>query len=441
MLGQQKWIKLAPDMVTAWRQAMEEGKPAGEYEAACKAAAEKMDEASACGLYARMMELPVADGSAYHEPDGLEEIRKARPKQNMPDVDQGWEDLEDKIRGAWLGRISGCLLGKPVEGYKSNRLKRLLEASGNDPMQDYIRIGNVSPKLLKELDLRPDACWADTITQAAPVDDDTNYTVLALKILETYGRNFQAEDVLEGWLRWLPYLATCTAERVAYRNGTMGLLPPESAMYHNPFREWIGAQIRGDFYGYINPGDPQAAAEMAWRDARVSHVKNGIYGEMFVAACIAAAGVPGGGIDDILLAGLGQIPKDCRLAEAIGDVMKWYGSGTSADKAIQKIHQRFDEYNPHDWCHVISNAMIVTAALLYGGGDFSRSICLAVSAAFDTDCNGATVGSIIGMYQGAGKIPEKWYSLYHEQLDTSISGYERVTVTQLVKKTLALISR
>jgi len=79
-----------------------------------------------------------------------------------------------------------------------------------------------------------------------PEDDDTNYTLLALKLVEQYGRDFTPDDVAESWLMNLPLLHVCTAERVAYINLAQSLYPPQSASYRNPYREWIGAQIRGD---------------------------------------------------------------------------------------------------------------------------------------------------------------------------------------------------
>ncbi len=232
----------------------------------------------------------------------------------------------------------------------------------------------------------------------------------------------------------------CTAERVAYHNFVAGFLPPESAIYKNPFREWIGAQIRGDYFGYINPGDPEKAAEMAYRDACISHVKNGIYGEMFVAAALAVAAVTDN-IEDIILGGLAQIPYSSRFYEAVTRVLENYKNGMPEEEAYKLIHDEYDEYTEHGWCHTLSNAMVVTASLLYGSGDYSRSICLAVQTGFDTDCNGATVGSILGMANGLESIPEYWGKRYNDKLETSIFEVGTVKISDCVKRTIEHIEQ
>jgi ADP-ribosylglycohydrolase len=282
-----------------------------------------------------------------------------------------------------------------------------------------------------------DRCWADAIGGVAPVDDDTNYTVLALKLLEKYGHGFHPNDVLEAWLLWVPMLATSTAERTAYRNAATGKLAPQTATYQNPCREWIGAQIRGDFFGYINPANPEKAAEMAWRDASISHVKNGIYGEMFISAMIAAASVCSD-VMKVIEAGLDEIPINCRLRKGIEQVIAMYGHESTEDDVIGYIHSHYTEHESHGWCHTVPNAMIVVMALLYGNTDFGRSLCLAVQAAFDTDCNGATVGSVVGIMNGAKSIPKQWYEPYNMTLSSSIIGYPVVSVEELTRKTLLL---
>ena len=85
------------------------------------------------------------------------------------------------------------------------------------------------------------------------------------------------------------------------------------------------------------------------------------------------------------------------------------------------------------------NAEIVTASLLYGGGDYGRSICRAVQTGFDTDCNGATVGSNLGMRSGAGCIGSEWSGPVVDKLHTSIFGMESVTISEMAEKTLAHI--
>ena len=270
----------------------------------------------------------------------------------------------------------------------------------------------------------------------APVDDDTNYVVLAQRMIRKYGRDFTPEDMMNAWLELQSRNAYCTAERVAYRNFINGFRPPYSAAYKNPYREWIGAQIRGDYFGYINPGNPEMAAEMAWRDACISHVKNGIYGEMFAAAMIACAAVTDN-IRDIILGGLAQIPATSRLHEQITKMVDMWDNGATEAEAVAHITGMYDDRNGHDWCHTISNALVVTASLLYGGGDYSRSICIAVENGFDTDCNGATVGSILGMRGGKGCIDPYWLAPVRGMLDTSIFGSGRCDIEKLIDRTMA----
>lgn len=437
MLDKQPWIFMAPDMMTEWTQCMEEGKDVEKFRVICEEIAKngtKMENiarevAEQMGKARRRRDYP------YYEPSELAMIVSEKGKKRHQLAPAAPD--KDKIRGAWLGRIAGCLLGKPMEGMRRPLLYDVLKTTGNYPMERYVRKAEFTPELEERMgEMWVGRCWADTLDGAAPADDDTNYTVFGLKLVEEYGRDFTAADVMEGWMKYIPYLALCTAERVAYRNAAMGLLPPETATWLNPYREWIGAQIRGDFFGYICPGDPKSAAEMALRDASISHVKNGIYGEMFCTAMTAAAAVT----DDIMTiieAGLDEIPEKCRLRDDVEKVIGWYREGLGREEIIEKIHECWDENTAHGWCHTISNAMIVVMALLTGEGDFGKSVCAAVQAAFDTDCNGATVGSIIGMRNGG--IPEEWVAPFGGRLLTSIQDLNDVTVDELVEMTMELM--
>ncbi len=429
-------LRYAESILTEWEQLRDEGREVERFRGSCERIARtpwsRELEREARALGDEMGRCPVAADYPYEEPSELESIRAARPEGGRSFAKAAPD--RGKIRAAWEGRISGCLLGKPVEGMRRERLYPLLQAAGNYPMTRYIRLGDYSPEQQEKLGMSKHAAWADCLDGYAPVDDDTNYTVLGLKILE-YSRGFTPVNVMETWTRYLPMCALFTAERVAYRNAALCLLPPETAVHYNPYREWIGAQIRADLFGYINPGDPETAAEYAWRDASISHVRNGIYGEMWVAAMLAAAAVTED-IDGILDAGLAQIPRKCRLARDVARVRGWYAEGIGAGEAIERIHAAYDEHSQHGWCHTISNAMIVTMALLWGGGDFGRSVCLAVQSGFDTDCNGATVGSVTGMR--TGRVPEIWTAPFPRGLRTSLEGYPVVTLQELVEKTAEL---
>lgn len=376
----------------------------------------------------------IRENYKYEEPSSLEAIKKLRKEYKYKGKNEDI-DLYDKIYGALMGRVCGCMLGKTVEGMKTNELLPFLKETNNYPMHRYIYSTDLTDEICRKykfpLKGRP---YADKI-DGMPADDDTNYIVLSQILIDKYGFDFTPYDVSRVWLEYQGKDAYCTAERVAYCNFVKGYKPPQSAMYKNPFREWIGAQIRGDYFGYINPGKPEKAAEMAWRDASISHIKNGIYGEMFVSAMLSVSYCTDN-MTEIIRGGLSQIPCTSRLYEEINLVVDKYEKGTSKKETFEYIHKKYDEYSGHGWCHTISNAMIVVASLLYGEGDFSKSICMAVETGFDTDCNGATVGSVFGMAKGISAVPKYWQEPINDTLHTTVFGVGTLKISELANRIL-----
>jgi ADP-ribosylglycohydrolase len=396
-----------------------------------------LNQPAAQALLDASIALPTRIGYPYHEPSTLEEIKATCPKRNskLTTLNQNRGRLFDKVYGAWLGRVSGCLLGKPVERWMRTQLWGYLRDTGQFPLRNYISV-DVSKEILERYDVNPKGCFIENIDHM-PEDDDTNYTTIGLAIMKKHGRGFTPLDVANFWLQELPILHTFTAERVAYRNLCLLIPPGASASHRNVHREWIGAQIRADFWGYSAPGDPELAAEYAWKDASISHVKNGIYGEMWASAMISAAFTTDD-LMEIIDAGLTQVPARCRLADEVREMIEWRREGLTYEDAVERIHSIWDEKRLHDWCHTISNARIVTLGLLWGGGDFGKSITKAVQPGFDTDCNGATVGSIMGVIHGASKIPEKWTRPFNDTLETGVSGYHRVSIREMAEETMRL---
>lgn len=386
-------------------------------------------------LFDIVQSAPQVEGYPYIEPSELDKIKALRREHTLEAHKPSREELKKKVHGAWMGRVCGCLLGKTVEGIRTPELHPFLKETDNYPMHRYIRRGDITDETCEKYSFRfLSRCFAD-VADGMPPDDDTNYTVMAQNIIDTYGRDFTAYDVSRHWLNAQRKDSYCTAERVAFCNFIKGYEPPMSAVYKNPFREWIGAQIRADYYGYINPGDPETAADMAFRDASISHVKNGIYGAMFVAAMLACAAVTHD-IKDIIRGGLAQIPYTSRLYEAIDGMLSDYDNGVTEAEFFKSLHARFNEIYGHYWCHTISNAMIVAAALLYGKGDYGRTICIAVENGFDTDCNAATAGSILGMRDGIDAIDEVWQAPIHDTLHTTLYTVGTVKISDRVKKTM-----
>ncbi|NMB98272.1 MAG: ADP-ribosylglycohydrolase family protein [Clostridiaceae bacterium] len=445
MLKEQPWLKPSNGFKFELEQAREEGKDVSSYIERVNEIL-LMDDSSvdkqklAGEIYDEIQKQGIMERYSYIEPSDLEGIKAVRPDSAAlyKSLSLPGEADYDKIYGAWLGRCAGCLLGKPVEGWHRERLVGLLKETDNYPIKYYIS-SDIPLHIKEKYGMSDRNAWINQV-EYMPEDDDTNYTLIGLKIFQRYGADFTPDDVAECWLENLPILHLCTAERVAYRNLVNCIYPPESASFRNPFREWIGAQIRADFFGYVTPGNPELGAEFAWRDACISHVKNGIYGEMFVAAMLSAAAVSSD-IEDIIEAGLSQIPSKSRLTEKIRLVTTWKKEGITWEEALNRIHSIYDEKNGHHWCHTISNAMIVSTALLFGEKDFEKSLSIAVLGALDTDCNGATVGSILGMILGAKSLPEKWTAPLNDQLKSGVDGFGLVKISNIATQTVDVVKK
>ncbi|MFB6520875.1 ADP-ribosylglycohydrolase family protein [Streptomyces sp. NPDC056401] len=338
--------------------------------------------------------------------------------------------LRRRLEAAWLGRAVGCVLGKPVEKLPLHGIRALARAAGNWPLTDWFTERGVPPEVLAAHPWNRRSAptsLAENI-DGTPEDDDLNYPLLGLLLLQRHGKGFTTADVGRLWLDELPAGRTFTAERVAYRNLLQGLEPPATATHHNPFREWIGALIRADVHGWTNPGDPAAAAAQAHRDAALTHTGNGAHAAAFVAAATATAATGRADVHTALGAGLAVVPPRSRLAEAvrfgIRAAVDARATDTGFDTVVDLLHARYGHYH---WVHAVPNTAVIAAALTHADGDFTHSVCRAVSGGWDTDSNGATAGALAGLVAGSPDgIPDRWTAPLKNRLATTVPGFDGI---------------
>ncbi|MFI9805282.1 ADP-ribosylglycohydrolase family protein [Streptomyces sp. NPDC052301] len=331
------------------------------------------------------------------------------------------------LEAAWLGRAVGCLLGKPVEKLPLDGIRALAGAAGNWPLSTWFTARGVPADLLAAHPWNRRSAptsLAENI-DGMPEDDDLDYPLLNLLLLQRHGRSFSTTDVARLWLDELPPGRTFTAERIACRNLLTGIEPPRTARHRNPFREWIGALIRADMHGWTNPGDPAAAAGQAHRDAVLTHTANGVYAAMFTAAAIATAATGTHDVHACLDAGRRVIPPRSRLARAIDHARELAAHHQDFDDVVDALHA---VHAPaHHWVHAIPNTALIAAALAHADGDFTGSVCRAVSGGWDTDSNGATAGSIAGLLAGTpDALPERWRAPLKNRLATTVADFDGI---------------
>ena len=349
----------------------------------------------------RLSKLPLRADWPWVEPSGLPEIWAcADARRPLVATPFDGADVASRIETAFLARVSGCILGKPFEFDPTlDELRSVLEPAGEWPLRDYVTSSTNAA-------LRaPQPQWPELVREQithVAEDDDINYTVLAMLLLERHGPDFTADDLRRLWLFQLPVLATFGPERTQLLAAGMATLVPADGVSSNggswadvlnPFDEHCGALIRADAYGYACPGDPARAAALAHRDAAVTHRRTGIYATMFVAAAIATALVsePSDRLGPWRTA-VGFVPQQSRFAAIVRDSLLEVEQASDWLDGYARIHGRYGEYS-HCRVYQEVGTLLNTSRFARDVGD---GIGMQVCQGNDTDSFGATAGSYLG---------------------------------------------
>ena len=344
------------------------------------------------------------------------------------------DDYYDRVHGAWLGAAVAGALGMSVEGMHKNDLKPYLTELGQWPLTEYIK------RLPPHRD--PERKQWFTAEDWGPAgfgpDDDTLYQVANLLLLEEKGPEITSQDIADKWLASFSVFEAQNcgrAVRVAERRLKEGIMPPESGQHE--MGEFMGGQMKGEFWGYVLPGNPVEAARYGRLDAEVAFHTDGIYGEMFMAALTAEAFFESDPAK-LLQAGLGVIPEDCDYAKCIRDVIMWHQQWPDD---WEKAHEQIDaKWAPEGAKNrrVFPNNAVNALALLYGDGDFDKTITIAVMAGWDTDTNAGDVGPVMGVVLGSGAISAKWIEPIGNTFRCDVKGAEEWQIDELARRTAAV---
>ncbi len=388
------------------------------------------DKAKLMEIYNKLSDLPMKKDYPYNEPSEFEDILKESEIHLLDE--EKYVDIDfDYFHGAWLGRCIGCAWGQPCENWQSKDITQWYKNANKYPIKSYFP--TVSGE--KKTEFKS----SDEYIDSMPIDDDTRFTVLNYLLMKEKGLDFDSWDMAYHWTRKLPFRVIFTAESQAYlnfinldeclpfqqpENGAQILKDEHVSTYLNPYREWIGAQIRADAFGYIGAGKPKLASKLAYTDACFTHTKNGIYGEMFFAALVASAFTEKDA-DKCFENALKIIPKNSRFYEEAVWAKDIATSDISRDEILNILVERAKKYHP---VHTINNAAFCIAAIMRYKNDFRNAVAFVVECGLDTDCNGATVGSFMGALLGEKGIPADLSNALNDTFSVGVHPYDEYSI-------------
>ncbi len=298
--------------------------------------------------------------------------------------------LEDKIRGSWIGQMSGVAWGAPTE---------------------FQYTDSIIPE--DEVPL-----WTPERINNGFVQDDVYVEIPFIDVMQNYGAT--ANWTLFGEAFKDTHFLLAHANLVARVNLRNGIPAPDSGHYENNRHcDDIDWQIEADFVGTLCPGLVNQAVELSWRAGHVMNYGDGVYGGVFMAA-MHAASFFAEDIMDIVEAGRRALPEGSAYRAVVEDVIAMHGLGWAWEDVWQYLQDTWGavdrcpgwEHDSRPGYNIAAklNGAYVLIGLLYGGGDFEKSMVIAMRCGQDSDCNPSSVGGILGNWMGLSGIPEKFKS-------------------------------
>ncbi len=300
-------------------------------------------------------------------------------------------DLQDKIKGGWAGQVIGCTYGGPTEFSHPGTM-----------IQDYQKIPWDTTRV----------AWY--FKHAPGLYDDIYMDLTFMEVMEKEGIDAPAASHALAFAH-APY-PLWHANQAARYNILNGIMPPESGTWmNNPHAEDIDFQIEADFAGLMSPGMPNSASEICDRIGHIMNYGDGWYGGVYMAAMYSLAFISKD-VEFVVIEGLKSIPAESQFYQCIQDVIAAYKNNAEDWKAAWFAVER-------SWASDIGcpdgvfrpfnidarvNAAYVAIGLLYGKGDFAKTLDISTRCGQDSDCNPASAGGILGTMQGYSGIPLIW---------------------------------
>ncbi len=312
--------------------------------------------------------------------------------------------LLDKIKGGWAGQTIGCTYGGPTE-FKYN----------GTMIQDYVSIP------------WPDGYikhWFDTFPG---LYDDVYMDLTFVEVFDRLGLDAPADSFAmafahAGYVLW-------HANQSARYNILQGIMPPQSGHWlNNPHADDLDYQIEADYAGLMSPGMPNAASEVSDKIGHIMNYGDGWYGGVYVGAMYSLAFISDD-IQFIVTEALKAIPEQSRYYQCMKDVINWHKAYPDDWKRTWfECEKKWSEdigcpdgvFVPFNIDAVINSAYILIG-LLYGEGDFHKTMDISTRCGQDSDCNPASAAGILGTMIGYSKIPEYWLKNLKEVEDIAFS--------------------